>query len=155
MRPGVTSDPGESFAWATLVIVLVVLLCVVAVAYFAWWQPSHRITVVVSPRVSTTSPPATSAPRPQAPNASGGGKTGPSGQNPSQGPSPEPGGGLNHSQGNAGQERIERPSESLENTFSRAHNSARLDTIWAKPPRGIFKGCPCYERSYRLNGPKE
>ena len=48
MSPVVYRDDG-SFAWGTLLLILVVLLVVLMVGYFAWYQPAyvtHETTVI-------------------------------------------------------------------------------------------------------------
>ena len=71
---------GESFAWATLAIILIVLLVAVLIGYFALWSPSQ--TTVVVPQQQ---PPTAVTPGPQGPP----GPPGPSGA----GPKEEPGSG--------------------------------------------------------------
>ena len=92
-------DPssGERSAWTMLVVILVLIIAVMAIGYFAWWAPSRQTTVdVPQPAVTTPGPqqpPAPAAPGPSGmPGPSGApGPSGPSGEPGPSGPSGEPG----------------------------------------------------------------
>ena len=43
------TGPNQSAAWAALVVILLVLIAVVLVGYFAWWAPVHRAATVIQP----------------------------------------------------------------------------------------------------------
>src|SRR5436309_6827268 len=93
MSPVVYRDDG-SFAWGTLVLVLVVLLVIFMVGYFAWYQPTYvHETVINQPGSSQPGPPGPPGPSgaPGAPGASGAsgpaGPAGPSGASGSSAPS--------------------------------------------------------------------
>jgi len=55
----------QSAAWATLVVILLVIIAILLVGYFAWWAPAHRaITVIQPPDREREAPP---VPAPQQP----------------------------------------------------------------------------------------
>jgi len=48
------TSPDEISAWTMLVMILVMIIAVLAIGYFAWWAPNHMTTVVEQqPTVNT------------------------------------------------------------------------------------------------------
>ena len=45
----------QSALWGTLVVILLVIIAILLVGYFAWWAPVHRETIVIE-RPETTQP---------------------------------------------------------------------------------------------------
>lgn len=38
----------QSSAWGTLIVVLLVVIAILLMGYFAWWAPAHRETTVIN-----------------------------------------------------------------------------------------------------------
>src|SRR5258707_10632081 len=93
MSPVVYRDD-SSFAWGTLLLVLVVLLVIFMVGYFAWYQPTYvHETVINQPTSNAPGPPGPPGPSgsPGAAGAPGAaGPAGPAGSAGCSGPAAPP-----------------------------------------------------------------
>lgn len=86
MSPHVVhDDAGEGFAWATLAIVLLVILGVAVASYFAWWAPSREPVIVQQPQPAPPAPTMPGPPGPPGPQGEPGPQGSPGPANPGQG----------------------------------------------------------------------
>ena len=40
-------ETNQSAVWGTLVVILLVIIAILLVGYFAWWAPAHRKTIII------------------------------------------------------------------------------------------------------------